>query len=116
MNSDGPQSQTFPEAVVVQFSHLEPDMPAFLEDYPGSFAIPTITAECTKPGGNGVFTRTQFPLNLSREFTIHKSQGKKLEHLGIYLGVGEKCSGLTLVALLRVRRFKQFLLKPLTFE
>ena len=39
----GPQSQTFPDAVVVQFSHLEPDMPAFIEDYPGSVAIPNIT-------------------------------------------------------------------------
>ena len=30
MNSDGPLYQTFLEAVVVQFSHLEPDMPYFL--------------------------------------------------------------------------------------
>ena len=43
MNSDGPQSQTLPEDVVVQFSHLDPDMTAFLEDYPGSVAIPNIT-------------------------------------------------------------------------
>ena len=30
MNSDGPRYQNFPEAVVVQFSHFEPDMPDFL--------------------------------------------------------------------------------------
>ena len=72
MNYDGPRFQTFAEAVVVQFSHLEPDMPAFLEDFPGSVSIP-ITTEWTKPSGNGVFTRTQFPLNLSWAFTIHKS-------------------------------------------
>ena len=29
----------------MQFSHLDPDMPDFLEDYPGSVAIPNITAE-----------------------------------------------------------------------
>ena len=45
MNSDGPRSQTLPEALIVQFSHLEPDMPAFLKDYPGGVDIPTITAE-----------------------------------------------------------------------
>ena len=45
MNSDGPRYQNFPEAVVVQFSHLEPDTPDYLEDYPGSVAIPNITAE-----------------------------------------------------------------------
>ena len=116
MNSYGPQSQTFPEAIVVQFSHLEPDMPAFLEDYPGSVAIATITAEWTKPSGNVVFTCTKSPLNLSWAFTIHKSQGKKLERLVIDLGAGEKCSYLTLVAISRVRMFKHFILKPLTFE
>ena len=55
MNSDGPRSQTFPQAAVVQLSHLKTDMPDFLEDYPGSVAIPDITAEWTKHSGNGVF-------------------------------------------------------------
>ena len=72
MNSDGPRYQTFPQAVVVQVSHLQTYMPAFLEYYPGNFAIPTITDEWEKPSGNGVFTRTHLPLNLSWEFTIHK--------------------------------------------
>ena len=45
MKSDGTRYQTFPEAVVVQFSQLDPDIPAFIEDYPGSVAISTITAE-----------------------------------------------------------------------
>ena len=62
MNSDVPQSQTLPEDVVVQFSHLEPEMPTLIEYYPGIFAIPTITDEWTKPSDNGFFTRTQFPL------------------------------------------------------
>ena len=45
MNSDGTQYQTLPEAVVVKFSNLDPYMPAFIEYYPGSVSIPTITAE-----------------------------------------------------------------------
>ena len=65
MNSDVPRSQTLPEAVVVQFSHIDLDMPDFLEDYPESVAIPIITAKWKKPSGNGVLTRTQLPLNLS---------------------------------------------------
>ena len=39
-----------------------------------------------------------------------------MERLAINLGAGEKCNGLTLAALSRVRMFKQLLLKPLTFE
>ena len=69
-----------------------------------------------KPSGNGVFTHTKFPLNLSWAFTIQKSQGKTLERLVIDLGAGEKFSGLTLVSLLIDRMFKHFLWKSLTFE
>ena len=47
-NSDGPRSQTLPEAVVVKFGHLEIYMPDFLQDYPGSVSNPSITADiCT---------------------------------------------------------------------
>ena len=91
-------------------------MPAFIEDYPGIFAIKVITAEWTKPSGNGVVTRTQLPLNLSWAFSIQKMQRKTLERLVIHLWEGEKCSGLVLVVLSRVRMFKHLLLKPLTFK
>ena len=70
----------------MQFSHLEPDMPAFLEDYPGSVAIKTLASEWKKTSGNGLFTSTQSPLDLSWAFTIHKSQGKSLKRLVIDLG------------------------------
>ena len=59
----------------MEFSHLDPDMPDFIEDYPGSVAIPTITVEWTKSSVDGVFTDTQFPLNLNWTIIIHKSQG-----------------------------------------
>ena len=45
MNSDGPQSQTFPEVFFVKLSHLDTDMPYFIEEYPVIVAITTITAE-----------------------------------------------------------------------
>ena len=88
MNSDGPRCQNFREDVVVQFSHFEPDMPAFIDDCPGSVDIRTITAEWTKPRGNGVFIGTQFPLNISLAFTINKSKGKILERLVVDFGAG----------------------------
>ena len=100
----------------MQFSHLDPEMPDFLEDYPGIVDIPNITAEWKKPSDNRVFSGTQLPFNLSSAFTVHKSQGKTLELPVIYLRAGEKCSGITLVELLRVRMFKHFLFKPLIFK
>ena len=100
----------------MKFSHIEPYMPDFLEDYPGSVSIPTITAGWEKPSGNGLFSGTQSPLNLSWAFSIQKIQGKTLERLVFDLGAGEKCSGIMLVALSRVRMFKHLLLKPLAFE
>ena len=78
INSDGTQYQTLPETVVVKSSHLDLDMPYFLEYYPGSVSIPNITAEWKKPSDNGAFKRRQLTLNLSWLFTIHKSQGKTL--------------------------------------
>ena len=60
----------------MKFSHLEPGMPAFLEDYPGSVAITTITSEWTRPSVNRFFAFTKFPLNLSWAFTIHTIKGK----------------------------------------
>ena len=116
MNSYGHRYQTLLEDVVVQLSRHDTDMPALLEYYPGSVAISNITAEWEKPSGNGVYTRIQFPLNLSWVFTIQKIQGETFKRLVIGLGAGERCSGLMLVELSRVRMSKHLLLKPLTFE
>ena len=90
MKSDGRQSQTSPEPVVVKISHLQIEIPASLEYYPGIVSIPTIPSEWTKTSGNRVFIRNQFPLNLSWAFTIHKSRGKTLKRLVINFGEGEK--------------------------
>ena len=86
-------------------------MPDLIEDYPGSVSIRTITDEWEKPSANEFFTHTQFPLNLSWAFSIHKIQGKTLQRIVIDLGAGDKYSGRTSVVLLRVRMFKLFLLK-----
>ena len=87
---------------------------SFLDDVPRCVAIPLVQAEWQASGKT--FTRKQFPLALSWAFTIHKSQGKTLDNAVINLGKSEKCSGLTLVALSRVRQLSGLLLKPFYFQ
>ena len=106
-----------PEAVVVQFNQLSEELDPFLADVPRSVAIPLKTAEWYNPSKvEKTFIRKQFPLVLSWAFTIHKSQGKTLDQVVIDLGKSEKCSGMTLVALSRVRRLNDLLLKPFSLE
>lgn len=113
----GPTFGDLPEAVVVQFCDLDAEIDQYLDGVPRTVAIPLITAEWKSPSGNGgVFTREQIPLALSWAFTIHKAQGKTLDLAVIDLGKSEKCSGMTLVALSRVRGLKDLLLKPFSME
>jgi len=63
-----------------------------------------------------VYNRKQFPLMLSWAYTIHKSQGKTLDEVVIDLGTTEKCSGMTLVGLSRVRKLRHLLLRPFSYE
>ena len=116
---EGPRSKELPESVVVYFPHLDENVDAFLPGQPKTVSIPTIQAEWnngTTGTASGVYTRKQFPLMLSWAFTIHKSQGKTLDHAVVDLGSSEKCNGMTLVALSRVRHLNNLLLKPFTFE
>ena len=48
--------------------------------------------------------------------TTHKSQGRTLESTVIDLGSSERCSGVTLVALSRVKELKNILLQPFSHE
>ena len=112
---EGPRSGSLPESVVVHFPHLQDNVDAFLPGLPKTVSIPTTQAEWSDTAGK-VLTRRQFPLMLSWAFTIHKSQGKTLDRAVIDLGNSERCSGMTLVALSRVRRLSDLLLKPFTCE
>ena len=61
-------------------------------------------------------SRTQFPFRLAYGITIHKSQGQTLEKVIIDLGKNEKTSGLSFVALSRVKSYKDFLIKPMALD
>ena len=47
---------------------------------------------------------------------MHKSQDKTLDKVLIDLGTTEKCSGMTLLALSRVRKLRHLLLQPFSYE
>ena len=48
--------------------------------------------------------------------TIHKSQGQTLQKAVIDLGDKERNSGLTFVALSRLRQLNDAIIKPMTFQ
>ena len=77
-------------------------------------AIPTIQAEWLENGK--ALIHRQLSLTISWEYKIHKSQGKTLDLAITDLGKSEKCSGMTMVALSRVRKLIHLLIFPLLLE
>ena len=110
----GPSDKVFTNSFVLQFEHLNIEVVPFLDAFPRSVAIPF--AEHEWRHNIDVYNRKQFPLMMSWVYTIHKPQGKTLDKVVIDLGRTEKCSGMTLVALSRVRKLRHLLLRPLPYE
>ena len=48
--------------------------------------------------------------------TIHKSQGLSLKKAWVDLGPSEECSGMTYVALSRVKKIEDLIVDPMTME
>ena len=97
-----------PIAVLVHFPNYSG--PQFLQSNPNSIPIPPITFEWDSK------SRQQLPLQLSYAITIHKSQGQTLQKAVIDLGKSELSSGLTFVALSRLRKLQDGLFQPMTCE
>lgn len=62
------------------------------------------------------FERQQLPLRLASAMTIHKCQGLTLKKTWVDLGPSEKTSGLTYVALSRVKKIEDLVVEPMTLE
>ena len=99
-------------AVLVKFDSYSG--PSFLATEPNVVPIPPFS--CTSESFGSNFERTQFPLKLAWAITIHKSQGLTLPKVWIDLGNSEKASGLSYVALSRVRDLSHLIVEPMTYE
>lgn len=111
--AEGQQPPSLPICVIVQFD--EPyNAPSVSPDLPRCVPICPITQVSQSLGYNA--ERQQLPLRLAWAMTIHKCQGLTLEKAWIDLGKSENVTGMTYVALSRVRNLSDLVLKPLTFE
>ena len=99
-----------PIAIVVEFDGYEG--PSF--GTAGCVPILPIT-NCSEAHGQ-FCERQQLPLKLAWSMTIHKSQGLTLSKAEIDLGDSEKISGLSYVALSRVRALGDLVLHPMSFD
>lgn len=95
-------------AVLVDFSQYSG--PPFLLERPKCIPIASITFEWDSK------SRQQIPLQLRYAITIHKSQGQTLGKTVIDIGKSEMSSGCTFVALSRLKRLKDGILQPMSFE
>ena len=111
-SNDG-DTTAFPIVVLVEFENYTG--PKFFDsaDFRHNWIpINQITLFCKIVNGS----RTQFPLRLAYALTIHKSQGQTLDKVIIDLGKKEMSLGITFVALSRVRKFTDFLIKPFCLD
>ena len=79
-------------------------------------AVPIIPITASLDLNAVVHERQQVPLRLSWAMTIHKSQGLTLEKAWIELGKTEKISGLSYVALSRVRKLCCLIIEVIPFD
>ncbi len=81
--------------------------PGFPEGIP---IVPITAIKTTFEGKGRTLGRTQLPLRLAWAVTVHKSQGLTIARARIGLGAKEFCSGLTFVALSRVKALDTLML------
>ena len=96
-----------PIAILVKFDkYTGPTFP----ETPDWFPIVPITKHFTDK--NVSCTRTQFPLSLAWSVTIYKSQGLTMDRVVVDIGNTEMQSGITYVALTRVRTLDNIVFNP----
>src|SRR2546429_413216 len=94
---------TLPEFLIIEFDQYQG--PAFLGDKNSKYIpISPFIGEYTHQGV--ACKRIQFPIVLAYAITIHKCQGMTLPTVVVDIGKKETSSGLTFVAISRVRRIQ----------
>ena len=101
VNSNEP-NQEFPLCILVELDSYSG--PSFLSSYPKIIPIPPYHGYFEYKSQSCI--RIQFPIVSAWALTIHKSQGMTLNKAIIDLGKKEYQSGLTFVAISRVKAFK----------
>ena len=110
-NNHNPPS--LPVSVLVDFGKYKG--PPFLQDHPTWVPIPPVTFEWTSTYTRR-HSRQQLPLRLAYAMTIHKSQGQTLEKAVIDIGNKECTTGLTFVALSRLKELKHAIIQPMSYQ
>ena len=106
------QPPDLPIAVIVKFDHY---IGPFLSNFPSS--VPITPISITVHSGNTVHERQQVPLKLAWALTIHnKSQGLTLSKSWVDIGKREFTSGISYVAISRVRNLSSLIIEPMTFD
>lgn len=104
---------TLPICVLIQFDE-DYSGPSASAKFPRCVPIPPVTQVSQNVGQR--CERQQLPLRLAWAMTIHKSQGLTLKKAWIDLGTSEKTSGVTYVALSRVKKLEDLIVEPMTLE
>ena len=104
-----PYNDILPIGVVVEIDSVADGVTPFVSRIPRTLVIPLQTVRWQTKTCKWV-SRSQVPLRLAWAITIHKSQGETLKLAVVHLGKSEKCSGLSLVALSRVKDLRNMLI------
>ena len=104
---------TLPICVLVQFDD-DYNGPTLSARFPRCVPICPITQVSQNLGQK--CERQQLPLKLAWAITIHKSQGLTLKKAWVDLGPSEKSSGMTYVALSRVKKLEDLMVEPMTLD
>jgi ATP-dependent DNA helicase PIF1 len=106
-----PSRSQHPDYVLVDFPKYSG--PPFIQELPTVLPIVPMTA-FTRNGASG--TRTQFPLMLAWEMTVHKAQGLTVDRCCVDIGETVFAAHLEYVALSRCKQFKGIALVDFTFD
>lgn len=104
---------TMPICVLVQFDE-DYSGPSASAKFPRCVPISPVTQVSQNVGQR--CERQKLPLRLAWAMTIHKSQGLTLKKAWVDLGTSEKTSGMTYVALNRVKKLEDRIVEPMTLE